>query len=346
MKKLRVVFLGITHDHGLPVYKTLLDLPDEFEVVAWSADESENPRIAEIMTWDKSLDRVPRVSVEEALNLPDIDAAIVECPDLTLTKYCILAAQKGLPIHMDKPGGVDTVEYEKMLSVVKKNGTVFHTGYMYRFNPLVMKLMEQIKNGELGKIYSVEAHMDCDHNAQKRAWLGQFPGGMMYYLGCHLVDLVYRIQGIPDEIHAYDTATGFDGVTAKDVGFAVFTYPNGISFIKSSASEPGGFRRRQLVVCGEKKTVHIEPIEMFSETPDCLSADMKEFTHDYSWRDGGSCHHLEPTHRYKGMMQHFASLVRGEKENPYTPEYEARLHRMILCACGEKVDYKQEILLS
>jgi hypothetical protein len=34
------------------------------------------------------------------------------------------------------------------------------------------------------------------------------------------------------------------------------------------------------------------------------------------------------------MMESFASVVRGEKENPYTPNYELELFKTLIIACG------------
>lgn len=38
--------------------------------------------------------------------------------------------------------------------------------------------------------------------------------------------------------------------------------------------------------------------------------------------------------RYDDMMTSFAAMVRGEKENPYTYDYELALYRTILKCCG------------
>jgi hypothetical protein len=35
------------------------------------------------------------------------------------------------------------------------------------------------------------------------------------------------------------------------------------------------------------------------------------------------------------MIAAFASYVRGEKTNPFTPEYELELYKLILKACGK-----------
>ena len=100
-----------------------------------------------------------------------------------------------------------------------------------------------MRAGELGRILSVEAQMNCSHPAEVRQWLQDFPGGMMFFLGCHLVDLILQLKGMPDNIIPLNRCTGMDGVTAQDFGMAVFEYPDGISFAKTSACEKGGFLR-------------------------------------------------------------------------------------------------------
>ena len=90
--------------------------------------------------------------------------------------------------------------YEEMLRIMKQKNLVFHTGYMYRYNAEVMRVMDMVKNGDFGEIFSVETHMDCRHTPEKRQWLETFPGGMMFFLGCHLVDLIYGILGVPEEL--------------------------------------------------------------------------------------------------------------------------------------------------
>ena len=166
---------------------------------------------------------------------------------------------------MEKPGGVEPAAFEQLIELVKNNGTIFHTGYMYRYNPCIMELKEQIKRGELGEIVSVEAQMNCVHPSEVRQWLENFPGGIMFFLGCHLVDLILQLQGKPENIIPLNRSTGHMGVTAEDFGMAVFEYPNGVSFAKVNATEMGGFARRQLVGAGTKKTVELKPLEWYIE---------------------------------------------------------------------------------
>ena len=161
---------------------------------------------------------------------------------------------------------------------------------------------------------------------------------MLYYLGCHLIDLVYSICGEPDEVIPLSLPIGTDGVTADDFGMAVFKYKNGISFVKSTAVEIGGFERRQLIVCGTKGTVELKPFEWLGG--ECNGAIQAQTTgvreaFDENWHIKGEYHDTEVQGRYDAMFCAFADYVNGEKQNPFDYEYERELHKLILKACGK-----------
>lgn len=247
-----------------------------------------------------------------------------------------MAAEKGLHVHMDKPGGISDEEFDKLVDTVFEKHLVFHTGYMYRYNPAVLQLKEDINNGKLGDIISVEAQMNCKHSQSKREWLGNYPGGMLYFLGCHMIDLVYSIMGEPLEIIPLSCSSGLD-TTAADFGMVVFKYKNGVSFAKSTAIEVGGFERRQLVVVGTKGTVELCPFEWLSQgRTDVLSPQVTKVRECYSpnWCEKGKLHDSEVHGRYDAMFRNFADYIRGDKQNPFDYEYERKLHKLILKACG------------
>ena len=47
--------------------------------------------------------------------------------------------------------------------------------------------------------------------------------------------------------------------------------------------------------------------------------------------------------RYDAMFRAFADYINKEKENPYGYEYERKLHKLILKACGKKINSIKEI---
>jgi predicted dehydrogenase len=253
----------------------------------------------------------------------------VETEEIYLTKYARMVAESSKHLHMEKPGGTDPKEFKALIDLLKAKNLVFSTGYMYRFNPKIREAIERAKSGELGNIYSVEAHMDCKHPPHVREWLRCFPGGMMFFLGCHLVDMIYQIQGAPLEIIPLNCSTGIDGLDTDDCGLVVFKYRNGVSFAKTCANENGGFLRRQLVICGEKGTIEVQPLEKpigFS-----ITKAGEDEGRDHRFTIG---YDMSISDRYLEQVRDFARIIRGEMENPYPWEYEYLAQLVNLACCG------------
>lgn len=337
MKRIKIVQIGIGHDHAFGIALNLKKQSDIFDFAGYVIPETERK---ECFTQHLvHYEGVPELTLDEAFAIPDLDAVCIETEELSSLKYAIMAAERGLHIHLDKPGSDSHGDFIRLVKIMREKNLVLHMGYMYRYNPMVLRVLDKIQQGELGEIYSIEAHMNCHHLPEKRQWLSQFPGGMMFFLGCHLLDLIVRIQGKPHEVIPYNACIGTDGVTAEDYGMAVLRYEKGVSFAKSCAAEPGGYQRRQLVVCGSKGTIEVKPLEYPTDEGTCSKAaevyvkDIEDITH---WKDYRNYHESEPYSRYDAMMEGFASYVRGEQKNPYSYDYELMLHQVVLQACGKK----------
>jgi len=330
MRKIKIAQIGLNeYSHSVQIFGSIKKQNEIFDLVGYVLPENEDKRLA---SKTKALEGYKEMSLDSVLNDPEIEAVTIETDEVYLTKYALMAAKAGKHIHMEKPGGIILSDFEELISVMKRTGKVFHTGYMYRYNPYIIELLKKIECGELGEIISIEAQMNCIHSIAARQWLDSIPGGMMFYLGCHLVDLVLQIKGLPNEIIPYIKSTGVEGVTAEDFCMAVFEYDNGVSFVKTTACEIGGYARRQLVVSGTKGTIELKPFEMGLQDGK-LYTEKTEYTSN-AWGDMGEKTKTEPFDRYDDMMKSFAEMVRGNKVNPYTYDYELKLYKTVLKACG------------
>ena len=329
MEKVKIAVIGFGHDHAVFILNSLRKQNSIFDVAGIYLPEEEERRFAHKL---ESVAEVPRLSLEQILNDPSIRAVAVESEEKRLTAFALAAAAHGKHIHLDKPGGPKPEEFEELVAACRAKHLILHMGYMYRYNPQIQKLVRDVKDGELGTVISVEAQMNCLHTPQKRQWLGGYPGGMMYFLGCHLVDLVLQLQGEPIQIFPFNRCTGTDQVTAADYAMAVFDYPRGISFVKSCANEIGGFARRQLVVTGTKKTVELKPLEMYEVLPEHYTQ-VTEYTRK-AWNDSGRCFRSRQFDRYDAMLASFAEMVRGERENPWNYDYELLVYHTLMKCCG------------
>lgn len=330
--KLKVVQVGANHDHASSAMNNLKRLPELFEIAGVVFPEgTEN-------TLNPAYEDVPVLTTEQAKNC-GADAAVIETTDRFLTKYALDFARAGMAIQMDKPGGVDQAEFEELFDLCEKKNIPIQTGYMYRFNPSVKRLYELYDSGRMGEILYINAEMNCLHPKNKREWLNDYPGGMTYYLGCHLIDVIFRLQGEPEEVIPLNGRTGLDGVTSEDSGLAVFRYKKGCSFARSTAVERGGFMRRQIVAVGEKASFEIKPTEYYFKgnaySKDMFRSDSVLVTDDKNWGAVGEKTASEPYDRYEEMFRSFYDIATDKKENPYSAEYEKALHKLILKACGK-----------
>ena len=335
MRKINVVQIGIGHDHAPMVFESLKKLNQFFDIKGYCLPENEREKFNGRLS---IFDGYNELSIDEVINGSNVDAVVIETEEENLTKYAIMSAKAKKHIHMDKPGSMSLPDFEELVNIVKNNKKVFHLGYMYRYNPEIQKLLKSVSDGELGEIYAVEAHMSniFPQTKEKKQWLEKFKGGMMFFLGGHIVDIVLSIQGLPEKIIPLNKCTGLDGVTSEDYGMAIFEYKNGISFVKTCASEIGGGARRQIVVCGSKKTVEIKPIEIIKG--DDVSTvvthyESKPFEYDKQHKSGNF-------NRYDNMLEGFSKYVSGEMANPWTYDYELSLYKCLLKSCGYEIQFK------
>ena len=338
MKKIRIAQIGVLHDHAPVIFDSLMKLED-FEVVGFAREAASAPLTGAFVGASEY-----EISVEKIFDMcknGELDAVAVESNELRLTDYAIRLAELGIPMHMDKPGGIELSDFERLVDTVKEKDIPFSLGYMYRFNPNVKAALEAVKRGDIGRIHSIEAQMNCKHPPQKRQWLEQFPGGMTFFLGCHLVDLAVMFLGFPDEVLPLNYCSGTDGVTSLDDGLAILKYKNAAAIIKTSANEPSGFLRRQLVIAGDKGTIEINPIEKYIENDKDSrlnqSSSMRISCGEKaeSWGYISEFSDCEPYNRYDEMMRTFARAVRGEERLPFSPDYELEVYKAVLKTCGK-----------
>ena len=322
MNKIKIGQIGIGHNHGEAKMLAVRKFPELFEVVGYA---EENERWIEKRGSNSGYEGLSYLSVEEVIEKSD--AILIESDVWDLTKYAKMCVDAGKHIHMDKPASGTLEEYKYILDTAKEKNLVVQLGYMYRYNPAVLKCFEHIKNGDLGEIYSINAEMSTFHPIEYRKWLTNFGGGIMYILGSHLVDLIVYMLGEPKKVTSFLKRTGLDGVDFEDNNLAVLEYDKALARIFVSSVEVNGFGRRQLMVSGSKGTVNICPLERpitmtYSDTSiaDKTYEDRKiTISFEDNTADG----------RYDDMMQDFYAYIKGTKQNPFTYKHDFLVQRVL-----------------
>ncbi len=321
-ERIRIGQIGTTHAHAtkLSVYRQSSD----YEVVGVVEPDPVRRQQAE----QKDAFRgVNWMSVEQLLNQPGLQAVLIEtdvCDLLSNAEQCVKA---GLHVHIDKPAGESLDHLRRILAIADEQKLMVQMGYMYRYNPAVRMLRQMLKDGWLGEIFEVHTVMSKVVDPSSRRELAKYPGGMMFELGCHIMDLVVGVLGRPESVTSFakHTSTLDDGL--KDNMLAVLDYPKATATVKTSAMEVEGFDRRHLVVCGTEGTFHIQPLDnpsarlSLSQPRGSWKAEIQEVT-------------FPKYTRYVDDAADMAQVIRGEKPSDFTSQHDLLVQETLLKACG------------
>lgn len=316
-RPLRALFYGLTHEHAPGKIATLRKMADDFTIVAVADDRPRGSPSFFTFPFDATGLRL--VSEDEARWMTDIDVVFVETANRDLMEVAGFYVERGIPMHCDKPCGETMEPYRAAVERCRAQNVPLQIGYMYRGNPALKWIWKFVAEGGLGEVRFVEADMNHDYQADGYdEYLSTFKAGILYNLGCHLVDMVLPlVRGELLEAHP------FVGTTS---GSSYLRFTGTDVLLRTSARMPGGVLSRRLRIDGTKGTIDLCPIERFDGQDLTLTLTAGE---NVKVMDFGL-----QTDRYAGQFADLAAIVRGEKPNDQDYDRDLRVHEMTLRACG------------
>ena len=335
-KRIKIGQIGTGHEHASGKMSTFRKLSDHYEVVGIVEPD---PGLRKRHEKNSTYKGLTWMTEEELLATKGLQAVAVEVSSaddriMDITGRCIDA---GMHVHLDKPGGESFSKFKKVLDEAGRRKLTVQLGYMYRNNPAVQFCQHAVREGWLGQVFEVDCVMNRPHSVSYRKYLGEFRGGTMFIFACHLIDLVVSLMGKPDRIVSYQKQTRTDvGMEMCDNGLAVFEYPRTTVTVRTASLEVEGYKRRQLVVCGDEGTVDLRPLETFGMRPPrqlklqlALSKGRDSYKKGYQ-----EVSFPQPPGRYDFQLIELAQIIRGEIENPSPLEHELLVQQCLLEACG------------
>jgi len=320
--RIKIGQIGVGHGHAtkLAVYRRSTD----YEVVGLVEPDESLRKRADAQPAFKDLKWMTR---EELLNVPGLQAVLVETRVRDLLDNAEACVAAGKHISIDKPAGESLRQFHRILTEAKKQQVLVQMGYMYRYNPAVVMLRDFLKKGWLGEVFEVHAVMSKAVDPGQRKELAAYKGGIMFELGCHLMDLVVGILGRPKEVTGNSQHVSAIDDKLSDNMLAVLTYPKALATVKSSALEVEGFERRHLVVCGTEGTFHIQPLD----NPSVRVAFAKTRG---EYKKGYQDVKFPKYERYVADAADMARILRGEKGSDFPSEHDLAVQETLLKACA------------
>jgi predicted dehydrogenase len=323
---IRIGQIGVGHAHAskLAVYRS----SPVYEVVGVVEPDPELRLRAQSQPLYRDL---PWMTQEQLLNVPGIQAVLVETRVrdlLTTAEACISA---GKHIHLDKPAGASLPHFRRIVESAEKQKLLIQMGYMYRYNPGIAMLREFLKKGWLGEVFEVHTVMSKIVDPESRKGLAEFPGGIMFELGGHIIDLVVGIMGKPASVTAFPRTSAVANDGLVDNMLAVFSYPRATATVKTAAIEVDGGDRRHLVVCGTEGTFHIQPLDNPAVR---MTLSRPRDTYPKGYQDIRLPRYV----RYVDDAADMARILRGEKETDFSYEHDLNVQTALLQASAVSTD--------
>lgn len=147
----------------------------------------------------------------------DVDGVIIATPVPTHYKLAKEALLQGKHVLVEKPLTASVAEAEELVALAKEQQRILMVGHTFEYNPAVNELRKLVRDGDLGKIYSIEA---------ERVNLGLFRSdtNVIWDLAPHDVSiLLYLLGKKPEQIkvqaHAH-LQPGIHDIAHLDLVFA------------------------------------------------------------------------------------------------------------------------------
>ena len=326
--RIKVGQIGTAHAHAAGKMATLRKLSDYYDVVGISEPD---PQRRSKLANHSAYRGLQWISEQQLLNTSGLRAVAVETDIPELVPTAMRCVSAGVHVHLDKPAGLSLGAFRKLLDEASRRELTVQMGYMFRYNPAFKFCFQAAQNGWLGEVFEVHGVISKTIGAEQRKELAAFPGSM-FELGCHLIDAMVKVLGRPDKVTAFSRHMQPEQDKLADNQLGVFEYAKCTATIRSALVEVDGQKRRQFVVCGDRGTVDIRPLE----PPKLLLALDRPV-------DGYKKGYQEVTlprmpGRYDDQLIELAQIIRGEKESEYPPEHDLAVQEAVLKAGGAPLD--------
>jgi predicted dehydrogenase len=216
---LRIGILGAARIAPAALIRPARDVP-EVEVAAVAArDPAKAQRFA-----DKHGIATVHGSYEALLADDRLDAVYNPLPNGLHGRWTTAAVEAGKHVLCEKPFTANADEARAVAAVARPSGKVVMEAFHYRYHPMIDRVVEIVRSGELGEIRHIETWM-CIPLLRPNdiRWDLGLAGGTTMDVGCYAIHQLRTIAGAEPEVvsaTAKVRSPGVDRLLSADVRFA------------------------------------------------------------------------------------------------------------------------------
>ena len=167
-------------------------------------------------------------SVEELLEMKDIDVIVIATPNNFHCKYAKMALNAGKNVLCEKPVMLNAAQLGEVLEVADRSGKIFSAHQNRRFDRDFVTVKTAIESGSVGKPFYIESRVQGSRGIPGD-WrcVEEAGGGMLYDWGVHMLDQILWMEQSPvTEVYAHLLNVKFD---VDDNFKLLLKFANGLS---------------------------------------------------------------------------------------------------------------------
>lgn len=226
---MNVAMIGLTHPHS-DMYLETLDQLDE--VTSVSLHDHDDAVRHEVVACCRKAVGV-YTSLDSLLARADITHALVAVRNDQSVATLVRLIGAGKHVFVEKPTARTAAEFEEVIAALMRAPVAFGVAYMSRWHPAIQQMRELYQGQAIGRLTSVELRMVTTQVGFRnpRHWLFQREiagGGILSWLGCHMLDLLRYVTGEEvASVAAQLATTSNEDITVEDTAAVSFRLSGG-----------------------------------------------------------------------------------------------------------------------
>lgn len=245
---------------------------------------------------------------DEIVNSDKVDAVILATPHSKHLEQIVQAVNNGKHVFVEKPITLTAADAKIAYDEAKKNNKVLAVGFNRRFHPNFIKIVEMIKNNELGKVLHIEGTINAPGlwmyaPESWRSSAAETPAGGMTGMGIHIIDQMIASNGNISSAYA-QTAKVIKMGDLDEITSVLFKFENGSTgYLGTSIASSIFYNFR---VIAENGTIEI------------IERDLSVMK--YTPREGDITTTTNSANMCKNELEAFADAINGVAPYPVTAD--------------------------
>jgi predicted dehydrogenase len=198
-------------------------------------------------------------SYAELVVRDDIDLIYCALPPSAHLEWCSASLENGKHVLVEKPFASNAQDAAQMVAAARAANRHLIEGFHYRFHPLFVRALDELRAGAIGRIRHIEAVFNANlpDTPGELRYIEALGGGALMDLGCYCMHWIRTVAGDEPEIVKASARCGSPGVDLEVEAQMAFT-SGPTATLKCSMQPADGVLFRRLRVQGDKGVLEID----------------------------------------------------------------------------------------